>query len=339
MRYWIVTFDTGDYEITQKRNFDVLGLPSNNRWKGMLNRTSVGDRIIYYARKPLYKFAAILDITSDYYYDESKIWARKDEMWPHRIKTRPLFVVPNNVEMDVKEIIKKMTTPSAKQKTDKHWALFLRGSMREINEYDYNIIISEMQRISGKEMSHLSIADAVDEDISEAKEIVIDSDGERQSTRAREHKEKKFNNKDESIFYHVESVGFEKANKSHEEIVIMIDKLFKAKGYKPFENNHVDLAVDIDNDILLFEVKSATTKRKARAQARRAVGQLFEYEKFDLKKMFGDIKNKKVHRILAMGLLPHKDYVEYLNSLGIATLEVNSNSKINYSNIMNLFKK
>lgn len=339
MKYWIVTFNTEDYEITQARNFDVLGLPSNVRWKNMLEKTSVGDRIIYYVQKPLYKFAAILEVISEYYYDESRIWARDDEMWPHRINTRPLFVIPNIAEMDVKKIIMKMTTPSEKQKTDKHWALFLRGSMRAINEYDYNVVIAEMQKFVGEKVNFLAVADAINEDIGETRQLSPDFDGQRQSTNAREHRDKDFGGSGDLIFYNVASVGFERANKAHEKIIQTVNKIFADKKYKSFENNHVDLAVEVDGEILLFEMKSATTKKKARVQARAAVGQLFEYEKFDLEKMFKGINYKKIYKILAMDLLPQKEYVSYLNGLGIKVLEVNDDAKNNFASILDFIKK
>jgi|GEM_PF-2268102 len=148
MKYWIVTFDEGDYKISSERGFDVLGLPEQARWEKMLKQVSLGDKIIAYA-SGISHFGAVLEVDQEYYYENTKIWARNDELWPHRIRTKLLYELPIGKEIDSQNVVMNMETPTESQRVPKHWALFLRGSMRPITQKDYNLIVEKMTEAGG----------------------------------------------------------------------------------------------------------------------------------------------------------------------------------------------
>jgi len=145
MKYWIVTFDEKDYLISSSRGFDVIGLPDQSRWEKMVKQMSVGDKVIAYA-SGISHFGAVLEVTREYFNENSKIWDRNDELWPHRFETKLLYELPIEKHVDAKTIIMEMETPSSDQKQPQHWALFLRGSMRPITHKDYTLIVERMAK-------------------------------------------------------------------------------------------------------------------------------------------------------------------------------------------------
>lgn len=148
MKYWLVTFDEKDYRISVQNGFDILGLPEQPRWEKLLAQVSVGDKIIAYA-SGISHFGAVLEVTHEYYFEKSKIWASNEELWPHRIGTKLLYELPIENHIDARAVIMAMETPSASQKDPSHWALFLRGSMRQITKKDFELIEDKMAEAGG----------------------------------------------------------------------------------------------------------------------------------------------------------------------------------------------
>lgn len=128
----------------------------------------------------------------------------------------------------------------------------------------------------------------------------------------------------EKLVYEVDNPKRERALKIHQDLILYIIDHFKNKDLKAKESEHVDLAYfsPLKNKVLLFEMKSASDKSKARTQARRAVGQLFEYEYYDIQNMFPINEDTKIVKLLVMNVLPPEDYVKYLNSLEIFTIQI-----------------
>ncbi len=104
----------------------------------------------------------------------------------------------------------------------------------------------------------------------------------------------------------------------------MLFRKLSERGYECFKNNHIDLlAVHADQGrSLLIEAKS-NKGGNFRAQARKGVAQLFEYNYFELERFKADrgLKLAKEHQVLAFSQAPKDaDYLGFLNTLRIRTL-------------------
>ncbi len=79
-----------------------------------------------------------------------------------------------------------------------------------------------------------------------------------------------------TISYTVEDVLRERANTTHEKLTNLVASQLRKHGSVPRQNQFIDLAATIREDLFIFEVKS-TTPKNIREQVRRGVSQLYEY--------------------------------------------------------------
>ncbi len=110
----------------------------------------------------------------------------------------------------------------------------------------------------------------------------------------------------------------ERAEENHANVLQTAIDFFKKKGFDTWSNQHVDLLAESEESAFLIEVKS-TINSNFRNQARRAVGQLLEYEYFDVRRYFeGQSKDAPVDKILMITDDPMEgDYTKFLNSLNV----------------------
>lgn len=134
----------------------------------------------------------------------------------------------------------------------------------------------------------------------------------------------------EKLVYEVDNTKRERALQIHQDLILYIIENFKGKNFEGKENKHVDLSYfsPIKNKVLLFEMKSASNEKTARMQARQAVGQLLEYEYYDIKNMFPIKEDTHIVKVLVMNTLPSEDYIKYLNNLKIYTIQVKGDKVI-----------
>jgi hypothetical protein len=113
----------------------------------------------------------------------------------------------------------------------------------------------------------------------------------------------------------------ERANTEHQQVIEAAATILKTQGYTPFTNMHTDLVAENEKEILLYEAKSLP-ENKFRIQARRALGQLYQYQYYDIQahqKEQGS--SKPVKKLL---LVPHDpgdgDYVQFLKWANIESV-------------------
>jgi hypothetical protein len=116
-----------------------------------------------------------------------------------------------------------------------------------------------------------------------------------------------------------------RADFAHLSVMQQLLDLFKARGYDTWSNEFVDLYAHDDKESFLFEVKSNENKN-FRAQARKGIAQLFEYDYFEIGKYKKEkeLEFKNEYKILALSQEPtDTSYVQFINSLdlGVATVE------------------
>ncbi len=110
----------------------------------------------------------------------------------------------------------------------------------------------------------------------------------------------------------------ERAEATHRQVLDHAFNFFKKHGFDTWSNQHVDLFAESEKEGFLVEVKSMVN-HNFRIQARRAVGQLFEYEHFDIRKHFeANKRNVPVSKVLMVNDNPSDtNYSEFLNTIKI----------------------
>jgi hypothetical protein len=116
----------------------------------------------------------------------------------------------------------------------------------------------------------------------------------------------------------------QRAETAHADILSLLFRKLSERGYECFKNNHIDLlAVHADQGrSLLIEAKS-NEGDNFRAQARKGIAQLFEYNYFEMERFKADrgLKLSQEHQVLAFSQAPKDaDYLGFLNTLRIRTL-------------------
>ena len=116
----------------------------------------------------------------------------------------------------------------------------------------------------------------------------------------------------------------QRAETAHADILSLLFRKLSERGYECFKNNHIDLlAVHADQGrSLLIEAKS-NEGGNFRAQARKGIAQLFEYNYFEMERFKTDrgLKLNQEHQVLAFSQAPRDaDYLGFLNTLRIRTL-------------------
>lgn len=142
-KYWIGITSQKSLELSRQRNFSVAGF--SGRLRKRVEQVKPGDKILTYV-EGLYRFAAICEATSKFYYDDkNKIWSEATETWPCRFKTRPLLVLADNELLDVKKLVPHLTFITPRQKATK-WGLAFQQGLIEIPEEDFGLVESEMRK-------------------------------------------------------------------------------------------------------------------------------------------------------------------------------------------------
>jgi hypothetical protein len=143
-KYWIGITSQKNLELNRRIRFPVAGF--SNRLRKRVRQVQPGDKILTYV-EGRYRFAAICEATSKFYYDDkNKIWPEDNDTWPCRFKTRPILVLADNELLDVKKLVPQLTFITPRQKATK-WGLAFQQGLIEIPEDDFGLVESEMRKL------------------------------------------------------------------------------------------------------------------------------------------------------------------------------------------------
>ena len=124
----------------------------------------------------------------------------------------------------------------------------------------------------------------------------------------------------------VDIAKLQTAENAHADILTGLFEHLKARGYKCFKNNHIDLLAvnEVEKKSLLIEAKS-NENMNFHAQSRKGIAQLFEYNYFEMNQFKAEhrLQLQHEHSILAFSQKPgDTDYIKFINSLKIRTIAV-----------------
>ena len=142
MPHWIASSNRDNAKILDKKR--IWGVPKRN--KNLLQRVKPGDTILVYVRQEkeddtilASAITGAYEVVSEPYEDHSRIFTTPeqmgDEVFPFRMKVRPVAVFPEPLEF--KPLIEDLKFITNKTM----WSGHLRIAMREIPEEDYQLIL------------------------------------------------------------------------------------------------------------------------------------------------------------------------------------------------------
>ena len=137
--YYMIVTNEIDYEWDIDNKFACAGFPNRN--KNSLKKMQKGDKIVYYVTKRS-MFMAVVEVIGEYYYSEEPIWDDPYDLWPHRIRTKPIGVI-DDFERGV--FIKDIWANLEFIKNKIKWGSQVQGSFRRLSEHDYSIIVDAIK--------------------------------------------------------------------------------------------------------------------------------------------------------------------------------------------------
>lgn len=141
----------------------------------------------------------------------------------------------------------------------------------------------------------------------------------------KETEEKEVQREKQLITYLRNDEAQEKANGLHKKTLRSLTEYFKNKGLNPKENV-IDLLVENQNKVFIFEVKSIHTDNFT-YQTRSAIGQLIQYEYFEVKKK-SNFKDMEIHKGVVYSKEPPKEFIEFLEACDLGVYWINNNEII-----------
>ena len=121
------------------------------------------------------------------------------------------------------------------------------------------------------------------------------------------------------VTYTKDLQALEKADSAHQKTLELLREILMDYGYELYsEPRSVDLFAIKGDQSLLFEIKSLGNKN-FRNQARKGIGQLFEYEFFEIRKFLDerDLKIEPKKALVFSEEPPDSKYIEFIESLKI----------------------
>ena len=130
--------------VAEARGFDIFGFKSTRR--GQVAQMRPGDKLIFYLTK-IMKLGGVATVTSEYFEDHTKVFKsdnRPQEDYPYRVNVRSEITLAPDQYLDVEEIAPRMRY--TKKWPPEHWRLAFQGSLRQIPQEDYDLILAEMKQ-------------------------------------------------------------------------------------------------------------------------------------------------------------------------------------------------
>jgi len=147
MTHWIASSNRDNWKILEKKH--IWGVPKRN--KTLMQRVKPGDTIFVYVRQEKEgdtilpsAVTGAYEVISEPYEDHSRLFTTPpqmgDEVFPYRMKVRPVVVFAEPLEL--KPLISDLKFITNKTM----WSGHLRVAMREIPEEDYQFILKRARR-------------------------------------------------------------------------------------------------------------------------------------------------------------------------------------------------
>ena len=140
----MIALSPENWETTRRLGVSVQGFSTKQRKKA--ERMEPGDRLLFYV-KDQRVFPATATIQAKLFEERSRVWTglAPNEMFPHRVQTRPIAVMPVGKELDAALIAPRLEY--VKRWPIEMWPLALQGELHILPRRDMGLIEGEMLRI------------------------------------------------------------------------------------------------------------------------------------------------------------------------------------------------
>ncbi len=135
--YWLLVSTPENFEISQKRGFDLAAMKSRHGKKAQ--RVQPGDRVVFFLTKEM-SIGGIAEVKSPYFMSEDPIWhsEKPGETFPFRFEISPELVLPAGDHMPVRDWVEELAY--VRKWPAEHWRLAFQGNVHLIPEEDYLLI-------------------------------------------------------------------------------------------------------------------------------------------------------------------------------------------------------
>jgi len=138
--YYMITTSVDDFKVDIKNKLSIIGLPDRN--EKSIRKFDIGDKIIFYISK-LSLFGGIAEVVSQYFYDRKQIWTDPYDLWPHRVFTKPIYLIDDFTKMIfVKDIWEELEFIKKKKK----WGVYVQGSFKRLSEHDFEVVLRSFKK-------------------------------------------------------------------------------------------------------------------------------------------------------------------------------------------------
>ena len=335
IEHWLTTFNSNYWGLTIKHR---------EKWKEI----NPGDIFVFHATKPVYikkltdlKSGIIgIGVVASKTEKKEAVWLGEinglGNHWPHlihfseiywfgdvnKIKNKPVSEKSeNDILKEVQSLSKNVVTFDEMRVKCNGYAIPAMGSISGIKKQELIIPLIK-ERVHNLNYEHLKINRDI-EDFFDGigYEYKDDSDVTRKNSTILnfnfdELKSNEDNEAENSMTTHtINRIAIERANIEHSNTLVLLKRYIEKKGLKPYYTTHIDLYIANNDNLLLFEAKSITSRNELK-QIRQALGQIFEYEYYDIKKnlMKNELKSiSKIFKCLIFNKKPKS--IDYLKSL------------------------
>lgn len=113
----------------------------NDHHKKAASRIHSGDHLICYLTR-ISRFIGLLKVTSDWRFDESKVW--EDKVFPVRFNVNLEYKLTASTAVPV-QLLRDKLTIFKNLKDEKNWSGFFRGSLAEFDAKDADVIVQSIK--------------------------------------------------------------------------------------------------------------------------------------------------------------------------------------------------
>lgn len=135
MAYYVDLFSPETYEAFSKSNRDISGF--RPRQENAAAKVRIGDKLICYMTK-LSRWFGILEVTSEYFKDNTPIFYTSNDPFIIRFKVRPLVWLSKEKAIPIREdgVWNSLSFTKGYDKNSSHWTGKLRNSLNSLDEGD-----------------------------------------------------------------------------------------------------------------------------------------------------------------------------------------------------------
>ncbi len=146
MTCWLINTTRENYDITETRGFDLMGIDASNSRKA--SQMVPGDRIVFYVRDDR-SFAATATVAAKVFHNDSPIWKHhtKREKFQNRVPIEPDVVAGDENWIDALQV--GPTMEYVKRWPPEMWELAFFGMVHIISKRDFELLENELARYEG----------------------------------------------------------------------------------------------------------------------------------------------------------------------------------------------